>query len=221
MTTINGNATPNRWATSALVLIIVSSIAIALHAFAFQARLSGSPDLHARFDTIPVMSTMHVLGGAVVLLLGGWQFSTRLRRSRPNVHRWMGRVYLTCVLLGGVAGLFLAPLADGGIVAKFGFATLAVLWLYSGFKAYTAVRRGDILNHRLWMLRNFALTLGAVTLRIYLGLFIAIGVPFPDAYPAVAWLSWVLNLVFVEWYLAPRKHSAPLSATAAQKWSGG
>ncbi len=52
------------------------------------------------------------------------------------------------------------------------------------------------------MLRNFALTFAAVTLRIYLNVFAAIGVDFSESYPVVAWLAWVPNLILIEWYLA-------------------
>lgn len=182
--------------------VIFSSIAIALHAFGFQLRLSGSPDFHVRFDAIPVPAAMHVLGSGIALLIGGFQFSSTLRRNYLNVHRWLGRTYLLMVAVGGAGSLLLAPQAAGGLVAKIGFFMLAVLWWFSAIHAYLAIRRGDVTQHRAWMLRNFALTFAAVTLRIQLGALSASGVPFSEAYPVVAWLSWVPNLVLIEWYLA-------------------
>lgn len=198
-------ATPpneQRWTRSAgMTLMILTSIAIAMHAFGFLLQLSGSPEFHARFDTVPIAATMHLVGGGIVLLVGGFQFLSGLRRVRPVIHRWMGRLYLAFVAIGGVGGLILAPQSDGGLVAHFGFGLLAVLWLFSGWQAYAAIRAGDIANHRAWMMRNFAMTFGAVTLRIYLGLMTASGIPFEEAYPVVAWISWVPNLVLVEWFL--------------------
>lgn len=186
----------------AIGLMIFLSIAIALHAFAFQLRVSGDPAFHLRFDTMPVSSTMHVIGGGIVLLLGGFQFVGAIRRRYPLAHRNMGRVYLVFVLVGGTGGLLLAPFSDGGIVAHFGFGILAILWLFSGWQAYAAIRRGDVATHRAWMLRNFAMTFGAVTLRLYLGIFTAMDIPFSESYPTVAWISWVPNLILIEWYLA-------------------
>jgi hypothetical protein len=50
------------------------------------------------------------------------------------------------------------------------------------------------------MLRRYALIFGAVTLRIWLPLLIAAyGGQFIPAYRWVAWLSWVPNVLFVEW----------------------
>jgi hypothetical protein len=54
------------------------------------------------------------------------------------------------------------------------------------------------------MMRNYAMAFGAVTLRIYLGVFGAVGVPFIESYPVVAWIAWVPNLIFVEWFLLTR-----------------
>ena len=145
---------------------------------------------------------MHVLGGGLCLLIGGFQFSKRLRSNHLQLHRNLGRTYLVLVLLGGIGSLILAPNADGGLVARIGFFILGVLWLFSGLQAYLAIRRKDVATHRAWMLRNFALTFAAVTLRIYLNVFAAIGVDFSESYPVVAWLAWVPNLILIEWYLA-------------------
>ncbi len=185
-----------------LGVVIFTSIAIALHAFGFQLRISGSPDFHVRFDAIPIPAAMHVVGSGVALLIGGFQFSSALRRRYVEVHRWLGRIYLLMIVVGGAGSFMLAPQAAGGLVAKTGFFLLAILWWFSALQAYLSVRRGDISEHRAWMLRNFALTFAAVTLRIQLGTLTASGVPFDEAYPIVAWLSWVPNLVLIEWYLA-------------------
>ena len=157
---------------------------------------------------------MHVIGGGIVLLAGGFQFWQGLRLRLPRVHRWTGRVYLSFVLIGGIGGLILAPNSDGGLVANFGFGTLAVLWLFSGYQAYVSIRRGDIAAHRAWMMRNYAMAFGAVTLRIYLGMFQIWDVPFDEAYPVTAWISWVPNLIMIEWYLALRATNASVPATA-------
>ncbi|MEM7099421.1 MAG: DUF2306 domain-containing protein [Pseudomonadota bacterium] len=181
-------------------LMIASSVSIGLYAYAFQAGLTGAGELRASFAQVPIAAAAHVLGGGTILILGGFQFWASFRTRQPRWHRISGRIYLILVAIGGVAGLFLATRSMGGLVAHFGFGMLAVIWLFTGWQAYAAIRRGDVPSHRAWMIRNYALALAAVALRIYLGLFSVAPVPFDQAYQAVAWISWVPNLVIVEWY---------------------
>jgi hypothetical protein len=88
--------------------------------------------------------------------------------------------------------------AYGGPVAQFGFAVLAMLWLYTGLRAFTAIRTGNVSGHRRWIIRNFSLTLAAVTLRVYLPITMASGIEFALAYQVIAWLCWVPNLIIAE-----------------------
>ncbi len=191
--------------TSSLVVMTLMSIAIGLYAYGFQLRFTGDPSFHMRFDELIVPSTMHVIGGGTVLLIGGLQFFAAIRRNYPALHRWLGRIYLSFAIIGGIGGLILAPVSDGGLVAHYGFGTLAVLWLFSSIRAYTAIRGGNVQAHQEWMMRNYAMAFGAVTLRIYLGLFGANGIPFEESYPVTAWISWVPNLILVEWYLSLKR----------------
>lgn len=142
---------------------------------------------------------VHVFASVLALALGPLQFIMRLRTARPGLHRWSGRIYLGFgVLLGGSAGMFVAANAFGGPIARAGFACLAAAWLFSGFKAYRAIRTGEIASHRRWMVRNFALTFAAVTLRLWLPAMISAGISMQMAYPLVAWLCWVPNLIIAE-----------------------
>jgi hypothetical protein len=100
----------------------------------------------------------------------------------------------------------------GGPVAHVGFALLAVLWVGTAGAAYLAIREGDVTRHRRWVTRSYALALAAVTLRIELPLMLVAGMPFDVAYPFVAWLCWVPNLLVAEWRFMPvpaRPRSAP------------
>lgn len=170
--------------------------------FAYTLLPLGSlvhPDMKAVFLSHKTGIYAHIFASAVALLLGPFQFLPGLRRRFVRLHRWMGRVYLGIgVLIGGVAGLYMATLAFGGIVAKLGFSLLALLWLFTGLRAFLSIRRGGVVEHRAWMVRNFSLTLAAVTLRILLPTSQIAGIPFELAYPAIAWLCWVPNLLVAE-----------------------
>jgi uncharacterized membrane protein len=147
----------------------------------------------------------HIIGGSVALLTGPWQFSRRLRRRNLSLHRWLGRIYLMAVAVGSVAVFASALYSEGGMVTHFGFGILAVLWFFTGLMAYRSVRAGRIEEHREWMIRNFSLSLAAVTLRQYLpfALFV-MHWPFLRAYVPISWLCWVPNLILAEWIIRRR-----------------
>jgi uncharacterized membrane protein len=158
------------------------------------------PDMQANFLAHSTGIYTHAFAAIVALVLGPFQFSSRLRQKHLQLHRWLGRSYLAIgVLVGGVSGLYMAQFAYGGPVARLGFAALALFWLYTGLHAFLAIRRGAVNEHRRWMVRNFALTFAAVTLRIYLPSSMLAGIDFSVAYPIIAWLCWVPNLLFAEW----------------------
>ncbi len=185
-------------------LVLILSLGVAGYAaVAYGAAPLGSavhPDMRPGFVTHPVGVYAHVFSAMFALLLGPTQFSARLRRDHVRIHRWAGRAYLGIgVLVGGVSGLYIAQFAYGGPIARVGFASLAVCWLYTGARAFLAIRRGAVDEHRRWMVRNFALAFAAVTLRIYIPLAMLVGVEFAAAYAAIAWLCWVPNVSFAEW----------------------
>jgi len=158
------------------------------------------PEMRATYEAHRAGIYLHVFAAAFALALGPFQFSTGLRARRPALHRWCGRIYLgVAVLVGGLAGLYMAMYAFGGLAAQLGFACLALAWLYTGLRAFLSIRTGDIAAHRRWMVRNFALTFAAVTLRLWMPGLVLSGVPFELAYPVIAWLCWVPNLVLAEW----------------------
>jgi len=157
------------------------------------------PDMRATFEAHRAGTYAHVFASAVALALGPFQLSQKLRTARAGLHRWSGRLYLGVgVVVGGLAGLFMAVHAFGGLTARLGFACPALAWLYTGLRAYRAIRARYVASHRRWMVRNFAPALAAVTLRPWLPASVASGIPFEAAYPVIAWLCWVPNLLAAE-----------------------
>ena len=176
--------------------MLLSSAAIAVYGTTYF--LKTPDDRHFARYIFPLR--LHVAGGIGALLAGPWQFSAKLRARALNFHRWLGRFYLLEVALGSIAGLAMSVVSLEGLPTHFGFGILAVLWFFTGLQAYRMVRSGDIEAHRRWMIRNFALTLAAVTLRIYMPLMLALlHWPFRPAYITVSWLCWIPNLLVAEW----------------------
>jgi uncharacterized membrane protein len=164
----------------------------------------GHPGINVRFYGSEVAGWAHAMGGAIAVLIGPFQFLSALRARMPVVHVWMGRTYLLAVLAGALGGLYFAPTSVAGVPGTLGFSVLAVLWLYTGTMAFAAIRRRDVATHRRWMIRNYALTFAAATLRIELGMLQVGGLTFDQAFPIVAWSSWTLNALAVELWLRRR-----------------
>lgn len=194
----------------AFLSLAVATYAVIAYGF-FPLGSLVHPDMRMAFESHRTAIYAHIFGSAVALAIGPLQFLPRLRSARPRLHRWLGRLYLGIgVLIGGLAGLLMAFHAFGGAVGRLGFGMLAVLWLYTGLRAFLAIRVRDVATHRRWMVRNFALTFAAVTLRMWLPASVASGVPFELAYPVIAWLCWVPNLAVAELLLGSAR-SAPAS----------
>jgi uncharacterized membrane protein len=188
------------WGNMAVLAAIVSAIALRVLLVP-----SARPEfLREHFARIPLVAALHIGGAAAALAIGPLQFSSRLRHSSPRRHRWMGRGYMLGVFLGGPAGFVLATRAQGGLPAQAGFALLATLWVAATAMAHARIRSGNVNAHRRWMTRSYAFTFAAVMLRLYMPLTQVAGLPFETAYPTIAWLCWVPNLVLVEWILMRR-----------------
>jgi uncharacterized membrane protein len=153
----------------------------------------------------------HITFGGIALLTGWSQFSQRLRDKYLKTHRNIGTIYVTAVMFGGIAGLIIAFFASGGIVSVTGFGALASLWLFTIIKAYTAILKRDVAKHQKWMIRNYALTFAAVTLRLWLPLSqTVLHVDFIFAYRTISWLCWVPNLLVAEIIVRNRKTLDPV-----------
>jgi len=147
----------------------------------------------------------HITFGGIALLTGWSQFSNKLRQKYLSTHRLVGKIYVIAVTLSSISGLFIAFFATGGIGNVLGFGILAMLWFISVFNAYTSILKRDVYLHENWMIRNYALTLAAVTLRIWLPLLSAfVFHDFIPAYRIVSWLCWVPNLIIAEIIISKR-----------------
>ena len=191
-----------RWV---LVVTTFMSMGVALVSFRyFFSAMPAPPAIQANAFRDPWL-LMHAGGAATALLLGPVQFFPRLRARFLRMHRWIGRVYVLGCTVGGVTGLVLAFGASTGGITGAGFGALAVAWLVTTLLAWRRAVQRRLDDHQAWMIRSFALTLAAVTLRIYLPIGEALPVPFEAAYQAISFLCWVPNLLLAELYLRRRK----------------
>jgi uncharacterized membrane protein SirB2 len=174
-------------------------LANALRRLAEAIGTAGAASSEGGGMPLPVIA--HVVGATVFVVLGALQFSARLRSGRPAWHRIAGRVAVVAALVAAVSGVWLAfdALASDGVLL-FAFRVLAAagmaLFIVLGF---TAIRRRRVPRHRAWMIRAYALGLGAATQLFTLGFGEAL---FGRDQVTVALLNgagWAINLAVAEW----------------------
>ncbi|MBL7935264.1 MAG: DUF2306 domain-containing protein [Bacteroidia bacterium] len=142
----------------------------------------------------------HILFSIFSLIAGLTQFSQYILAKCKKLHRVMGYIYVVDVMcIAGPSGLIMAFYANGNIVSKTSFVLLSVLWI--GFTSIAIIKalKKDFIEHEKWMIRSYALTLSAITLRL-----LALVLPYfvhlnaKDEYAILAWLSWLMNLLIAE-----------------------
>lgn len=145
----------------------------------------------------------HVLIASVILLVGFFQIHPTVGLRWQNVHRLLGKIYVGGILFfSAPGGLVMSLFINRGPIVQASFVLQCTLWFMFTWIAYIRIRQRDIQSHRQWILRSFALTLAAITLRIYvfLGSW-SFDLANPTAYATIAWLSWLPNLLICECYL--------------------
>lgn len=185
----------------AWLLMMILSLLVALTAYRYLPRIGPlATNVMANRFVDPFLA-LHVAGAATALLVGPFQMLAGVRARWPSLHRLLGRIYVLGCLSGGVGGVALALGATAGPIATAGFGLLGVAWIVTTTLAWRRAVQGRIAEHRAWMIRSFALTLAAVTLRLYLPLAAMGPLPFVEAYRAIAFLCWVPNLLLAEAWL--------------------
>jgi uncharacterized membrane protein len=146
---------------------------------------------------------IHVYASIWVLLAGFTQFSGTIQRNSPRLHRTMGYIYVFDVLvITGPAGLIMGFYANGGLYSRIAFVLLAALWIFFTVMALIKAKQKDFKAHRRFMIRSYALTLSAITLRAWkYAITNTMEVAPMDVYRIVAWLGWAGNLLVAEWLI--------------------
>lgn len=142
----------------------------------------------------------HVLTGGIILVIGFIQLIPAVREKHKRLHKGLGYFYVLGILFfSAPGGLVMSFFIDRGIWVQASFLLQVTLWFYFTAQAFSKIRQGDITNHQYYMWRSYALTLAAITLRIYIFMTAeSYNLAQPQAYATIAWLSWVPNWMAAE-----------------------
>ncbi|WP_029574430.1 DUF2306 domain-containing protein [Acinetobacter sp. P8-3-8] len=147
---------------------------------------------------------VHVVTSSFALIAGFTQFFRLFRSRYPQIHRLSGWLYIITILAFALpSGFILALSAAGGKATQISFILLSVLWGFSTVFALRAALKKQWLLHRDWMIRSFALSLSALSLRSWKMVLYELQ-PYFDwltpvhIYQLESWLGWVVNLLIAE-----------------------
>ncbi len=200
-------------------LITLSFIPVAVGAFRVLQLGGGAevtPD-NARFFAAPLPVVLHLVSSVIYCILGAFQFSPGLRRRNPGWHRAAGRALVPCGLVAALAGLWMTQFYPPGIEppASFDGPFVYAIRLVAGSAmalslclGIAAIRRRDIPQHRAWMVRAYALGLGAGTqVLTHLPWYL-----FPSIHGELArtlfmGAGWAINLAVAEWLISRGRRS--------------
>ena len=161
---------------------------------------------NARFFAAPVPVVLHILSAVLYCVLGAFQFSTSFRRRNPNWHRVSGRILVPCGLIAALSGLWMTQFyphvnLDGPslYVMRLLVGSAMTWFLYLGS---AAILRRDISQHRAWMMRAYALGIGAGTQAFtHLPLVLFPNIQGELARTLSMGAGWALNLAVAEWFI--------------------
>ena len=160
------------------VAIVLSVILLLVDGANRLADMTQHPPPTGAFDVRyvqhPWVALLHMVPGLLFLTLAPLQFVARIRQRRIGLHRGLGRMLAICAAISGLFALvvnFRFP-AFGGISTQAATVFFGALFLFSLVKAIRHIRRKEVHLHREWMIRTFALAMGAASIRVFIGLFV-------------------------------------------------
>jgi uncharacterized membrane protein len=204
--------TPGRKTARAVQIVLGLVIAIVLASFVkrllidlphLAAGTVPADDFDRRYVAQPWLAYLHITPGVLYLLLAILQLTYRFRSRHYPTHRRLGRIAAGAALTSGVFALIFGGLFSFGGAPEASASVVFSVWLLiSVVLAVRAIRRGDIVRHRRWMIRAFAVGAGVGTVRIWIGLFEGLGVlDFQSALGPAFWIGFSLHALAAELWL--------------------
>ncbi len=150
----------------------------------------------------------HITAAVPAIILGPFLLSPFVRKHWLHLHRQLGKWYFVGCTISAITVFPLALQNSGGTVAHIGFGMMAVTWLFVTWMAYASIRNRDIVAHRRWMMRSYAMTFAFVHVNLtYKHLLPYEMFTLQGVRTFQSMISWQFNLMCVELYLAATSHT--------------
>ena len=145
---------------------------------------------------------IHIGAGAFCIATSLLQLSSYILKKRKQVHIWSGRIYVFVVLiLGAPTGLYMSFFAKGSFYERALFMFMALFWAFTTYKGLITILAKNVLAHKHWMIRSYAMAMTAVTFRIYHLAFYMLGWDHLENYEISLWISVIGNMLVAEYFI--------------------
>jgi uncharacterized membrane protein len=200
----------------AMFLLVIIGVAMVIRRILAMAGIGGSfnppagsrfgggtsgASFDAEFARHSSLILLHIIPGALFLLLGPWQFMSRIRNKYPRFHRRSGLLVIGCGYIIGLSALVLPFVLRpvGGLNEAAATTFFALYFLFALTMAWRKVRQKDFAAHRRWMIRMFSTGLAVATIRPIVALFFAFSGQPPQVFFGTAfWIGFTLHLILAE-----------------------
>jgi hypothetical protein len=145
---------------------------------------------------------IHITAGALCIGTALIQFSRYILKKTKAIHRFSGKIYVFVVLfLGAPTGLYMSFFAKGSFWERSLFMFMAGWWFITTLYGFTSIHKKNVLAHKIWMIRSYAMAMTAVTFRVYHIMFFMLDWDHLENYEISLWISVIGNMLFAEWVI--------------------
>lgn len=204
--------------------LIILSLVPAIAGSIRLLELSGNPEItaeNARFVSMPFPVILHIISATLFCILGAFQFSTGIRNRNLKRHRMSGRILVPFGVVSALTGLWMTQFYP--FAGTDGYLLFAIRWVVGVAMVFCLswglwqVLQRNIKAHKAWIMRGYALGIGAGTqVLVFIPWILVMGEPSPLTGELLMGFAWLINILFVEYLLRkkPRPKPKPKNITA-------
>jgi len=199
-----------------LLLSLAPCVGGAFRLVDINTGLEFLPD-NPRIELLPIPAVFHIISAIIYCIVGAFQLLPSIRRSFVRWHRLAGRLLVVAGIISAISGLWMThyyPLPEdlqGSLlyIVRIVVGTLMIVYILLGLSAILDRR---IIQHRAWMIRAYALGLGAGTqVLVVIPWLLTAGEPSGFTRDILMTFAWVINIAIGEWFISQQRISTPVT----------
>lgn len=187
------------WAPIVFFTCLIASNSVEFYALDQSSHFLAEKTEALKNKTWTASFIIHITFAIPCLILPIAQFSKRILKSNPKIHRVLGNAYTyTTLFIVAPTGMYMSFWAKEGFWSGVGFFVTGVALSITTLKGLQTYHHGNIKGHVEWMTRSYAVATSAITFRLIHFLFYEINLIYHFNYVMSVWLSLFINLLLAE-----------------------